>query len=140
MAIAAIVVLAFPVGAVAAEGDKEKVTIMSRNVYLGADLSPAIQAADIPSAIDGAGAIYNEVDRTNSPQRAVPLAKEIKQAKPDLVGLQEVAHWQTQVPSDLGGPPIGPGTVPATDNFQNFLDILMAQVGGKYRVVATQDE
>ena len=142
ISVAAIVVLAFPAGASAAKGkDKgEDVTVMSRNVYLGADLSPAIEAPDIPSAIDGAGAIFNDVVRTNFPERAIPLAKEIEKAKPDLVGLQEVANWQTQTPSDLGGPPIGPGTVPASTPFQDFLAILEGELSSKYRVVATQDE
>jgi endonuclease/exonuclease/phosphatase family metal-dependent hydrolase len=133
--------LALPAGAGAAKKDKgEKVTVMTRNVYLGADLNPALQATSFAEAIDGAGVIYNEVVSTNFPERAVPLAKEIKRAKPDLVGLQEVAHWETQTPSDLGGPPIGPGTIPASDNLFDFLDLLMDRVGPKYRVAGVQEE
>jgi len=58
----AAVALASPVAAEAATKRKgaPKITVMTRNLFLGADLSPAIQAADIPSAIDGAGTVWNE--------------------------------------------------------------------------------
>ena len=113
---------------------------MTRNVFLGADLSPAINATTIEGAIDGSGQIYNELVSTNFPERAVPLAKEINEAKPDLVGLQEVADWTTQVPSDIGGPPINPNGQAASDPLYDFLALLNAQLGNKYRVVGTQDE
>ena len=129
--------LAIPASASAAKDD---VTVMSRNVYLGANLDPAIGAPDVPSAIDGAGVIYNEIERTNFPERAVLLADEIKDAKADLVGLQEVALWRVQTPSDLGGPPINPGGTPATEVKYDFKQLLMDQLGPKYRVVVEQNE
>ena len=139
----AIGALAVPTGALAAKGGKNKgdeVTVMSRNVYLGSDLGPAINAPTIEQAIDGAGQIYNEVVRTNFPERAVVLADEIKDAKADLVGVQEAALWQEQIPSDLGGPPIGPGTNPATEVKYDFRELLMDQLGSKYRIVVEQEE
>ena len=146
----ALVVLAMPTVAVAAGKENgghggPKVTVMTRNLFLGADLSPAIGAATIPEAIDGAGEIWNEFQSTNFPERALPLAREIKQAKPDLVGLQEVALWRQQTPSDGGAPPISPlpGATPATEVVQDFLAILLQElnnVGAKYDVVVVQDE
>jgi endonuclease/exonuclease/phosphatase family metal-dependent hydrolase len=141
LALVAIASLAAPAGASAAKGDKgEEVTVMSRNIYLGSDLNPAIGAPDLPSAVDGAGQIYNEVNRTNFPERAVALANEIKDYKVDLIGVQEAALWQQQIPSDAGGPPIGPGTVPASDVLYDFRDLLMDQLGNKYRLVGQQTE
>jgi hypothetical protein len=118
-----------------------KVTVMTRNLFLGADLGPAIGAASIPEAIDGAGEIWNEFRSTNFPERAVPLAREIERAKPDLVGLQEVALWRQQIPSDGGAPPLSPlpGATPATTVVQDFLAILLSHLK-HYEVVVTQDE
>jgi endonuclease/exonuclease/phosphatase family metal-dependent hydrolase len=118
-----------------------KVTVMTRNLFLGADLGPAIEAPSIPEAIDGAGEIWNEFQSTNFPERAVPLAREIERAKPDLVGLQEVALWRQQIPSDGGAPPLSPlpGATPATTVVQDFLAILLSHLK-HYEVVVTQDE
>jgi endonuclease/exonuclease/phosphatase family metal-dependent hydrolase len=141
LALVLVAALALPASAGAADGGKaQKVKVMTRNVFLGADLGPAINATSIEQAIDGAGQIYAELVSTNFPERAVPLAKEINQAKPDLVGLQEVAQWTTQVPSDIGGPPINPNAQAASDPLYDFLALLTTQLGNKYRVVGTQDE
>ena len=69
---------------------------MTRNIFLGADLGPALERPTLDGAIDGAGVILNEVDATNFPERAKPLAREIAASEPDLVGLQEVALWRQQ--------------------------------------------
>ena len=138
LAVLALALLAPP--AVAATADGEKVRVMTRNLYLGADLSPAIGASGLCEAVDGAGVIYNEVQRTNFPERAVPLAREIRRAKPHLVGMQEVALWRVQTPSDLGAPPINPNGAPATTVQYDFLELLMDELGDRYRVVAVQKE
>ena len=72
-----------------------KLNVMSRNIYLGADLGPILQAPDVNSAVDAGGEIANQVDATNFPLRAQALAQEILTKNPDLVGLQEVALWRT---------------------------------------------
>jgi hypothetical protein len=145
LAAVALIALAIPAVADAKKKGKKggpKVTVMTRNVYLGADLTPAIEAENISTAIDAAGEIVNEVDSTNFPERAVLLADEIKKSKADLVGLQEVAHWTDQTPSDLGAPPIGIGD-PATNNRYDFLALLQQELknaGAKYEVVGVQNE
>jgi endonuclease/exonuclease/phosphatase family metal-dependent hydrolase len=135
----AVLVLALPVAADAAARDRQggpKVTVMTRNVFLGADLGPALAATTLDGAIDGAGVILNEVDETNFPERAKPLAKEIAESEPDLVGLQEVALWRQQVPPD------GPGSE-ATDVRYDFLALLLqelAAIDANYTVVQVQEE
>jgi endonuclease/exonuclease/phosphatase family metal-dependent hydrolase len=139
----AVIVLAIPVAADAARDGSQggpKVTVMTRNVFLGADLGPALNATTLDGAIDGAGVILNEVDETNFPERAKPLAKEIAESEPDLVGLQEVALWRQQIPSDL--PPEFGGT-PATDVRYDFLALLLQElrnIDANYEVVRVQEE
>jgi endonuclease/exonuclease/phosphatase family metal-dependent hydrolase len=148
LAAIALVALTIPGMADAQNSDGKggpKLTVMTRNLFLGADLAPVINAPSIPEAIDGAGEIWNEFESTNFPERAVPLAREIKRSKADLVGLQEVALWRKQTPSDGGAPPISPlpGATPATEVEQDFLALLqqeLRRIGAKYRVAAVQDE
>jgi len=132
-----------PAAAQAAKGPT--VTVMTRNLFLGADLAPAINAPTIAGAIDGAGTVYNELQSTKFPERAAPLAREIKASGADLVGLQEVALWRKQTPSDGGAKPISPlpGATPATTVEFDFLALLQAELkkaGAKYKVVVVQQE
>jgi endonuclease/exonuclease/phosphatase family metal-dependent hydrolase len=145
LAVLALVAAAFPGVAAAQDKKRPKLTVMTRNVFLGADLGPAINATTIPQAIDGAGVIWNEMQSTRFPERAVPLAREIKRSRAHLVGLQEVALWRVQRPSDGGAPPISPvpGATPATAVEQDFLAILrreLRRTGARYKVAAVQRE
>jgi endonuclease/exonuclease/phosphatase family metal-dependent hydrolase len=139
----AVLALAIPAAADAAQADKQggpKITVMTRNVFLGADLGPALSATTLDGAIDGAGVILHEVDATNFPDRAKPLAREIAMSEPDLVGLQEVALWRQQIPSDL--PPEFGGT-PATEVKYDFLALLQQELEAldvHYQVVKVQEE
>jgi endonuclease/exonuclease/phosphatase family metal-dependent hydrolase len=134
-----VLIAALAIPAAAHAKSKPKITVMTRNVFLGADLGPAINAPTLAQAIDGAGVIWNELQSTKFAERAVPLAREIKRSKADLVGLQEVALWRVQTPSDLGAPPSGVGA-PATQVSQDFLAILRKELGRSYRVVVVQNE
>jgi endonuclease/exonuclease/phosphatase family metal-dependent hydrolase len=137
-ALLALAALLAPAAAEAKSGPK--ITVMTRNVFLGADLSPAIGATTIPQAIDGAGVIWNELQSTRFAERAAPLAREIRRSKADLVGLQEVALWRKQTPSDGGAPPVSPIGTPATQVEQDFLALLKRELGRLYRVVVVQNE
>ncbi|HMT04480.1 MAG: endonuclease/exonuclease/phosphatase family protein [Solirubrobacterales bacterium] len=114
--------------------------VMTRNLYLGADLGPAIAATGPGDFISKNGQILRDVDTNNFPVRARGLADEIKSVSPDLVGLQEVALWRTG-PADLNPPLTGNYT--ASTVHMDFLNELLSQINkGKkrYRVVNVQNE
>jgi endonuclease/exonuclease/phosphatase family metal-dependent hydrolase len=108
-----------------------KLTVMSRNLYLGADLTPALQANTIDGAVNAGGDIVNQVHATKFPSvRAAAIAAEIKKRKPDLVGLQEAAWWRTG-PVDLNaalGSPVASQTDPQGGD---FLTDLLKQLNKK---------
>src|ERR1044072_9329085 len=107
------------------------VTVMTRNPFLGGDLAPAINAPDIPTAIDGAGTVWNELQATKLAEGVVPRAREVKASKADLVALRQVGLWPKQAPSDGGAKPISPlpGATPATAVDTDFLALLRTQLG-----------
>ena len=120
-----------------AQAKPQNVNVMSRNIYLGADLTPGVTATNFQELVDGAGKILNEVDANKFATRARGLAAEIQANKPDLVGLQEVALWRTQ-PCDKFPLPPSASTVR-----YDFLRLLMAQINKgktKYRVVVSKNE
>ncbi|MGI9020909.1 MAG: endonuclease/exonuclease/phosphatase family protein [Solirubrobacterales bacterium] len=131
-----------------------RVKVMTRNLYLGASLSPALEAADTAALAFATTGIWNTVQYTDFPQRAKLLAEEIAENKPDLVGLQEVTTYREDVIDeqiDENGPdpgdPLnnvqdGPFT-PATAVRYDFLKSLMRELrkdGADYRVVITARE
>jgi endonuclease/exonuclease/phosphatase family metal-dependent hydrolase len=127
------------------------VNVMTRNLYLGADLTPAIQAPSLGAFTEANGRILRDVTANDFPTRAKGLAQEILKKKPDLVGLQEVALWRTGPPSltPVLSPTIGPtATTVRYDYLQLLLDRLNRGNSGRgrgrgkatYRVVVSQDE
>lgn len=109
-----------------------KVTVMTRNLFLGGDLNPSIAAPTLPAFLAANAALLSHVDLVDFPARAKLLADEIVENKPDLVGLQEVALWRT---GPLGNP------APATDVRYDFLAVLMSSLAGHaYQVAVVQQE
>lgn len=114
--------------------------VMTRNLYLGADLAPVLGATDLPSLVAGAGAVLRQVTASGFPVRVEGLAAEILDARPDLVGLQEVALWRTG-PASIA--PLLGGAPSATTVRHDFLALLLAELNAgeeRYRAVAIQDE
>jgi endonuclease/exonuclease/phosphatase family metal-dependent hydrolase len=146
----------------AAKGKKVGHTLiaMSRNLYLGADLSPALQATTIDGAIDAGGQINNQVHATKFPTvRAALLGNEIRKVLPDVVGIQEGAWWRMATPASLTpaltGHPVATQTDPAGGDFlTDLVNAINTSKGGKsasaskkkkakaprYRLAASNDE
>lgn len=81
----------------------QSLSVLTRNVYYGADLAGAIAAvsAGDPEAIVAAVTqVRADLEATDFRVRAQALADEIATRRPDLVGLQEAALWRVQSPSD----------------------------------------
>jgi hypothetical protein len=126
-------------GAAHDSGKGKVVTVMTRNVYLGADLSPAIAAKSLADVATANGVILRQVIENDFPTRAEGLADEILEQKPDLVGLQEVALWQTT--------PITPAGTALTLDYLDLLLDELNQGNGKdgkgkpqYKVAVVQEE
>lgn len=123
--------LAFVAAAQAAE---RPVKTMSRNLYLGADLTPAVEAPNLPALILAAYGIWQAVQATDFPARAKELADEIVDTDPHLIGLQEVATWKLGA---FGDP------APASTLVYDFLASLQLELavrGEPYDLVVIQRE
>jgi hypothetical protein len=120
-------------------GRGKEVRVMTRNLYLGADLGPAIGAPSLEAFVAANGQILREVTANDFPTRAAGLADEILSEEPDLVGLQEVALWRT-APVNFEVLSTGPS---ATTVRYDYLQELLAELNGgkaRYEVVVVQNE
>ena len=141
IAAAFVLTLLLPGAAAAKPTDEGKVAnVMTRNLYLGADLAPAIGAPSLEAFVAANGQILREVTANDFPTRAKGLAQEILAQKPDLVGLQEVALWRTAPPSLT---PVLTGEPTATTVRYDFLQLLLEQLNKgekRYEAVISQNE
>ena len=74
-----------------ASASAEPLTVMTRNLYLGADVGVALEL--IPDFSAAAQFMWDQVRATNFSKRAPILAKEIIDSRADVVGIQEATHW-----------------------------------------------
>jgi hypothetical protein len=81
------------------EGDTVEVTVMARNLYLGADVGVALDLLpDMPAA---AQFMWEQVAATDFSARAPSLAAEAARHEPAVIGLQEATHWRCR-PGNVG--------------------------------------
>jgi len=129
-------VQAGPPGAQAAGTPARTATVMTRNLYLGADLGPVLAAlgSGNSSAIVGAATqTWAAVQATRPAERMAAVADEIVAADPEVVGLQEVTTWTTFAYNPATGVASDPTVA------YDFLDLLLdalADRGADYREVA----
>jgi hypothetical protein len=115
-------------------GETAEVTVMTRNLYLGADIFRIMDATgpeQIPAIV---AEIFGIMVTNDFPARAGALAAEIQENDPHLIGLQEVTLYRIQdphVPNSL-----------ATEIFVDFLAVLLdsLEARGLNYVVASQVE
>jgi len=104
--------------------DPRPITVMTRNLYLGADLDPvfaAVSTGDPGTIVQATTKAWATIQATNFPERAGALADEIGDSDPLLVGLQEVTKYRT-APAD--GSPLPNATKVKYD----FLEILLKEL------------
>jgi len=91
------------VAASAGEAKRSPVTlrVMTRNLYLGANLDAILQAKSFGEAYTAVEKDWGDVQANDFPTRARAIAKEIATARPDFVGFQELSLYRTQTPADF---------------------------------------
>jgi endonuclease/exonuclease/phosphatase family metal-dependent hydrolase len=117
--IAAIII---PIPAQAAE---PTFTVMSRNIYLGADVGVALEL--IPNMPAAAQFMWDQVNKNDFSKRSLALAAEIQTYKPDVIGLQEATIWYCKK-----------NAWSKKVEVFNFTDQLLEALGGNY-VLASKD-
>jgi endonuclease/exonuclease/phosphatase family metal-dependent hydrolase len=109
--------LVFPLSsAIAKKGGNHKtqVKVMTRNLYLGADIFRVVEAAqNDPDTIPYVVAdVFQTVQDTNFYDRAEAIADEVLKTKPHVIGIQEASTYYIQTPGDfLAGNPVQADTV-----------------------------
>ena len=97
---------------------------MTRNIYLGGNIFHPIGSPDLDTFKQKTSELWAEIQKTDFVgTRAALLAREVKRAKPDLVGLQEVAIWRRSPDGQSDG-----NATPATQVVYDFLKTLRREL------------
>jgi endonuclease/exonuclease/phosphatase family metal-dependent hydrolase len=116
-----------------------KLSVMTRNLYIGGAVEPFFLPGVTPEMIPGLAAeLWANVQATSFPERAEAIADEIAASGAALVGLQEVALFRTQFPGDAFSPTGVAATTVAYDFLALLLDALERR-GLSYEVVTVRD-
>jgi Endonuclease/Exonuclease/phosphatase family len=123
-ALIALLAVAVPSAQAAAKGPT--ITVMSRNLFLGADLIPLATTPPGAQFEQTAHNMFAGVSAQDPNARMKLVAGEIAKAKPDLVGFQELSLWRT-------------GPAPASTVAYDYIKTIISQLKKlhqSYRVVA----
>ena len=116
----ALAVLLIHGGSMPANATSE-ITVMTRNIYLGADLGKAL--ALIPDLPAAAQYMWDQMRKTDFESRSKLLVSEINQYKPDVIGIQEATIWRCQ--KNLWS---------KATTIYDFVEILLKPLAGEYEV------
>lgn len=137
LAIVAVLVGAvMPAAAAHADGGP-KLTVMTRNLYLGTGLTNTVTAASFPEFVAAVTQNWANVVATDFPARAEALATEIDRTRPDVIGLQEVSLWREQQVSDAVTGTVTPNAHDVVYDFLALLQAELAAAGSPYTAVST---
>ena len=102
-----------------------ELTVMTQNLYIGADTDPLLKAPDTATAVLRAIQAFAQVQANNFPVRAGAIASEIKAAGgPLLIGLQEASKISG---FDISGKPV-------TLDYADILVKQLAAIGLNYTI------
>jgi len=102
------------------------ITVMTRNLYVGANVDLVIQAVntDPNSVPQVVAAAFQQLQHTDFHVRAEGIADEIARNRPHVVGVQELSLIRIQTPGDFQ--PFN-----AVDTVIDFLGVLQAALGAR---------
>ena len=114
--------------------DTEPLTVMTYNVYVGADMLPLLGVTNLLEVPGAVASLYDTVIASDFPGRAAAIASTIKAQQPHLIGLQEISLIRTQTPGDrlTGGEPAEEVVL---DFLEIFMNALQAE-GLNYQIAA----
>ncbi|NMM62480.1 endonuclease [Clostridium sp. P21] len=103
-----------------------KLSVMTWNIYLGAELTPLFAACSTEQIPEHVTEVYRQFLATNFLERAKTIADQINLKKPDIIGLQEAVVWKL----------ISPDSHVVSYDFANILIRELRYRGLKYEVAA----
>jgi endonuclease/exonuclease/phosphatase family metal-dependent hydrolase len=123
---AALVALSATVAATTGEARRAPLTlrVMTRNLYLGANLDAIVKARSTSEAFSAVALGWEQVQANDFPLRANAIAREIAATRPDFVGFQELSLYRTQTPADFT---VTPATTVALDYARELRKALAAR-------------
>jgi endonuclease/exonuclease/phosphatase family metal-dependent hydrolase len=124
--VAMMMIATAPAAASDSEATVRRFKPMTYNVYLGANLQPLFGVTDPDELMRRAAEVFAHVERVDFNVRAVALAREIIDADPDVVALQELSLWAT-------APVTNPGEITVRYDFLQILLNELARQGAGYR-------
>jgi hypothetical protein len=133
LGVCALVSLAAPAGASAGSKSDRDVKVMTRNLYLGADLIPLAVQPSLEAFEQAAAQRFQTVQSNDFGTRAKGIAAEIVKYKPDLIGIQEAAVWKRGPDGVLDGATTAADQT-VYDSVVDLLNEIKAR-GGSYKVV-----
>lgn len=101
------------------------ITVMTSNLYVGADFTDLIAASDINAFLEEAQDALDQMAANDFVERSEAWAAVIVDKNPDLIGLQEVYVITKHINANNGSPPNG------SPPFLNYLDELLDALSAK---------